>query len=273
MTDPSEAFFDKLRVVGRVPALARVSGTLRLELADGRRTEKTQITVHRGHVTVGPPAGRADCMVAAHRRVWDALVTGEAQPLTAFLRGALAAAGDPGMLITMRRLLAAAGVPELASGRPRLISPHDTAEHTTRASAPRNGSQARPAASETAKTNRPAASAKSNRPAASAKANRPAASATASRPAATGKTSRPAATGAAKASRPATATRTATAGRPAKARSGATRSAAGSRDGAQVPAGTASRAASRAAVTGATKARSTTAKATTSAATSRKGRA
>jgi SCP-2 sterol transfer family len=145
MTDPSEAFFDKLRVVGRVPALARVSGTLRVDLADGRRTEKTQITVHRGQVTVGPPVGRADCMVAAHRRVWDALVTGEAQPLTAFLRGALAAAGDPGMLVTMRRLLALAGVPELAGGRSRLISPYDTGEHTTHAKAAGSGApQANP---------------------------------------------------------------------------------------------------------------------------------
>jgi SCP-2 sterol transfer family len=274
MTDPSEAFFDKLRVVGRIPALARVSGTLRLELANGRHTEKTQITVHRGHVTVGPASGRADCMVAAQRKVWDALVTGEAQPLTAYLRGALAAAGDAGMLVAMRRLFAVAGVPELASGRPRLISPSN-ADGRAGDSAPPNGGRAKAAATTDAGTTRAAKSragksgagadeAKSR--ATTARKTDSAAKATRTAKAATAKASRPAAAKTANASRPA---KTAKTGRPAKA----TRSAAGSRaNAAATPAGTAGRAATSSSTSRATKARPTTSTKTT-AATSRKGRA
>lgn len=126
MPDPTEAFFDNLRRVGRIPMLARVSGTLRVELTDGRRTEKTQIIVRRGQVSLGPPAD-ADCMIYTHRQVWDALVTGEAQPMSTFLRGAVVAAGDASMLVLMRRLFAVAGVPEMASGRSKLISRGATA--------------------------------------------------------------------------------------------------------------------------------------------------
>jgi putative sterol carrier protein len=109
MTEASDAFFDKLRVVGRVDMLARVNGSMRVELTEGRKTSKTQITVRRGHVSVGPAGGEADCMIYAPMPVWDALVTGQAQPMTAFLRGAMVAAGDAAMLVLMRRLFSIVG--------------------------------------------------------------------------------------------------------------------------------------------------------------------
>ncbi len=123
MTDPTEAFLDKLATIGRVPMLARVTGTMRVEITNGKRARRAQVTVRRGQVAVGPAEGDYDCMISAHHQVWDALVTGEAQPLTTLLRGAASAAGDPAMLVLMRRLFAVAGVPELASGRSKLVTP------------------------------------------------------------------------------------------------------------------------------------------------------
>lgn len=119
---PTDAFFDKLSRTGRVPLLAKVSGSVRIDLTDGRRVQKTRLEVRRGHVTVEPSGAEADCTIATHREVFDALVTLEAHPLTAFLRGALVARGSVEMLVLMRRLIAVAGVPELARGRSRLIT-------------------------------------------------------------------------------------------------------------------------------------------------------
>jgi hypothetical protein len=119
---PTEAFYDKLRRTGRVPALARVSGSMRIELTDGRKVEKTRIDVVRGQITVSESAGEAKCLVYTHRDVFDALCTREAHPMSAYLRGAVVAKGDAAMLVLMRRLFAVAGVPELAGGRSKLIA-------------------------------------------------------------------------------------------------------------------------------------------------------
>jgi len=118
MTDVTEAFYDRLRMLGRVAMLARVTGSLRVEIIDGRKTSRTQIWVRRGEVSIGAPSGAADCTMVAPRHVWEALVTGEFQPMPTFLRGALQATGDPAMLVLMRRLFAVAAVPEQELARP-----------------------------------------------------------------------------------------------------------------------------------------------------------
>jgi putative sterol carrier protein len=114
---PTTVFFGRLEQLGRVEMLGKVTGSMRVEITDGRKTEKKQITVRRGQVSVGPAADDADSVVQADHRVWDALVTGEAEPMSAFLRGSLFASGDAAMLIVMRRLFAVAAVPELTGQR------------------------------------------------------------------------------------------------------------------------------------------------------------
>jgi putative sterol carrier protein len=118
---PTAAFLARLRELGRVEMLGKVTGSLRMEIVDGRRTEQVQVTVERGQVSVGSVEGDADCVVQADAKVWDNLVTGEAQPMSAFLRGSLVASGDPAMLVLMRRLFAVAAVPEMAA-RPTVVA-------------------------------------------------------------------------------------------------------------------------------------------------------
>ncbi len=142
MTSPTEAFFDKLRHTARIPSMAKVNGSIRFEVTDGKKVEKTRIDVVRGNVTVGEPTGDAQCWIYVHRDVLDALCTQEAQPMTAYLRGALVAKGDAAMLVLMRRLFSVAGVPELATGRPKLISAPRAAVAARTAPASRRTTQA-----------------------------------------------------------------------------------------------------------------------------------
>jgi putative sterol carrier protein len=119
--NPTAVFFDRLRHIGRIPMLAKVTGSLLVEIVDGRRSERVQITVKRGRVSVSPPEETADCALQADRQVWESLVCDRTQPMPAYLRGSMSISGDAAMLVLMRRLFAVAGVPDDApTGQPVL---------------------------------------------------------------------------------------------------------------------------------------------------------
>src|SRR3954465_6232491 len=58
MTDPSAEFFEELQRQGHVPLLKKVSGTLRFEVVNGKRSARWFITIKKGDVTVSRRSGQ-----------------------------------------------------------------------------------------------------------------------------------------------------------------------------------------------------------------------
>ena len=88
--------------------LAGAAGRLRVEVADGDRTDAWTLAFERGDVTVSQGRGGAggpDCVVRANASVLDALVSGESNAMAALLRGAVTFEGDPEVLVWFQRLL------------------------------------------------------------------------------------------------------------------------------------------------------------------------
>jgi len=108
MPSPTDEFFDELNQRGYDPLVARVEGTLRFEVAHRGTTDVHNVTVDRGHLSVAPSGGRADCVIRVDRSVFDSIVSGRSNAMAALLRGALSAEGNPEMLVIFQRLLSPA---------------------------------------------------------------------------------------------------------------------------------------------------------------------
>jgi putative sterol carrier protein len=106
MTGPTEEFFNELNRRGYEPLVARVHGTLRFEVTHNGKSDMHRLAIDRGHITVSHDGGRADCVIRSDRAVLDAIVSGRMNAMAALLRGALAAEGDPEMMVIFQRLMA-----------------------------------------------------------------------------------------------------------------------------------------------------------------------
>jgi putative sterol carrier protein len=105
MTDSTAVFFEELGRRGHEPLLEKARGTVRFELVDGKRTERWLLTLSGGDVSVSRKNVAADCIVRADRKLFDAMVTGEANAMSAYLRGELSLEGDPELLVLLQRVL------------------------------------------------------------------------------------------------------------------------------------------------------------------------
>ena len=102
--DPTATFFEALAKRGHEPLLQSASGTLRIELRNGRRPEYWYVTVSKGDVAVSRANAEADAVVRADKALFDGMVTGRVNAMAAMLRGVLAADGDLGLVISFQRL-------------------------------------------------------------------------------------------------------------------------------------------------------------------------
>ena len=107
MTDSTAMFFEDLAARGHEPALARISGTLRFDVAEAKRTTRWYVTIERGAVVVSHRNAKADCVVRADRTVVDGITSGRMNALTALLRGAVEVEGDGELLLAFQRLFPA----------------------------------------------------------------------------------------------------------------------------------------------------------------------
>jgi predicted lipid carrier protein YhbT len=105
VTDPTAEFFDAVGRRGHEPLLEHANGTLRVDLRDGRRTERWFVTVQKGDLTVSRRNTRADCIVSAERALFDRIVSGEANAFAALLREEMHVEGDVKLLVAFQRLL------------------------------------------------------------------------------------------------------------------------------------------------------------------------
>jgi putative sterol carrier protein len=118
MTDLTVEFFDDLAQRGHEPLLRNASGTMRFEIADGKKTETWFVMIDEGDLTVSRSGGAADSTLVASKAVFDRLAGGEASAVAEVLRGTLTIEGDWRLLVLFRRIL-----PGPSSTKPRTARP------------------------------------------------------------------------------------------------------------------------------------------------------
>src|SRR5690349_5855719 len=103
---PTATFFHDLGRKGHEPLLEKASGTIRFELVNGKRTENWIVTLDKGDVAVshGDAIEPTDSTLRTRQKLFDGMVTGDVNPMAAFLRGAVTIEGDAELFMLLRRL-------------------------------------------------------------------------------------------------------------------------------------------------------------------------
>ena len=104
MPETTAEFFEELGRRGHDPLVAKATGTIRCDLVDDKRTERWLVSVRNGHITVSRKAAQADCRLRVQKALFDRLVRGEANAMTALLRGEMSVDGDVRLLVLLQRL-------------------------------------------------------------------------------------------------------------------------------------------------------------------------
>ena len=105
MTDVTAEFFDDLAQRGHEPLLGNASGTMRFDIANGKKTETWFVTIAKGDLTVSRSGGAADSTLVASKALFERLVSGKASAVAEVLRGTLTIEGDWRLLVLFRRIL------------------------------------------------------------------------------------------------------------------------------------------------------------------------
>jgi putative sterol carrier protein len=103
--DPTARFFEQLASGGHNPGLAKTSGALRFDLTDnGKRVGRWLVEIDKGNVAVSHKNTKADCIVRADKTLFDGMVSGNVNPIAAFLRAEVAAEGDIELMASFVRI-------------------------------------------------------------------------------------------------------------------------------------------------------------------------
>ena len=104
MTDATAEFLARLDRAGQEARLGRAEGTVRIELDRGGRTERWFLEARRGQVSVTRRRMAYDCTIRTSGELFDGMVMGRVNALTALLRGEVDVDGDPELLVLVQRL-------------------------------------------------------------------------------------------------------------------------------------------------------------------------
>jgi predicted lipid carrier protein YhbT len=104
MASAAEEIFAEMSRLGYQPRLARVTGTIRFDIVNGRDVDHWLVTIEKGNVEVARFGVDADCVVRVDEPLFVALARGRENGMAAFLRGAVAVEGDPELLVMGQRL-------------------------------------------------------------------------------------------------------------------------------------------------------------------------
>jgi putative sterol carrier protein len=104
-THATDEFFDELSRRAYEPRLASVTGTVRFDIVHDDGTDHRLLVIDHGAVRVSRDETSADCVVRADAALFDAIFSGKANGLSAFLRGAATVEGDPELLVLTQRLV------------------------------------------------------------------------------------------------------------------------------------------------------------------------
>ncbi len=105
MASRTDVFFDELTRRGHEPALRNRTATVRFDVVRGKNTDRWIVAIDKGDITVSRGDDPADCVLRADQKLFDALISGQTDPMAAMLRGALLTEGDVELLVAARRLL------------------------------------------------------------------------------------------------------------------------------------------------------------------------
>ena len=105
MADSTAQFFDELGRRGHEPLLEKTSGTIRVDLKDGKKTERWLVAIRKGDLAVSRQSAAADCVISADRALFDGIASGKKNAVAAMLRGAIGVEGDVPLLVSFQRLL------------------------------------------------------------------------------------------------------------------------------------------------------------------------
>lgn len=105
MTNASTEFLEEMGRRGRLPVLEKVNGRLRLDLVDGRQVDSWLIVIEDGNVQIARDGGEADCVIQADRVFFDRIAAGEANALSALLRGLIQIEGNLPLALSVGRAL------------------------------------------------------------------------------------------------------------------------------------------------------------------------
>jgi putative sterol carrier protein len=105
MADATAEFFDGLARRGHEAMLEKTSGTMRVELVNGKRTERWLVAVDQGDISVSHKNVAADFTLRADKAVFNRIAAGEMNATAAVLRGELALEGDWELMVRFQRLL------------------------------------------------------------------------------------------------------------------------------------------------------------------------
>jgi len=119
MTDLTAEFFDDLAQRGKEPLLRNASGTMRFDIANGKKTETWFVTIDKGDLTVSRSGGAADSTLVAGKAVFDRLASGKASAVAEILRGTLTIEGDWRLLVLFRRILPGPSTAKPPTTKPR----------------------------------------------------------------------------------------------------------------------------------------------------------
>jgi SCP-2 sterol transfer family len=103
-TTTTEDFFRRLSERGHEPILKSDSGTLRFDVDRGGQIERWFVTVACGDVSVSHARSRADTVLSLDGELFDQLIAGTANAVSAQLRGLLVAEGDLHLMMVFQRL-------------------------------------------------------------------------------------------------------------------------------------------------------------------------
>jgi putative sterol carrier protein len=99
----TDEFFEELGARGHEPLLGRASGTVRVEVTNGKRTAWL-VTIEKGDVTVTRRNACADCVVRGPEKLLDGVVKGRVNAAAAVLRGQVEVEGNPELLVLFQRV-------------------------------------------------------------------------------------------------------------------------------------------------------------------------
>ena len=103
-SDPTARFFAELAERGDEPLLRKASGSMRFDIAAGRRTRRWLVSVDKGTLAVTEGDADATCVIHADQGVFDKVASGRLNAVAAVLRGELIVTGDWRLLVRMQRL-------------------------------------------------------------------------------------------------------------------------------------------------------------------------
>jgi putative sterol carrier protein len=105
MADAVQEFFQELESKGHQPLLAKVKGTVRIDLVDDNGgTDHWLVAVDRGDFTIAHETANANCIMRADKALFEQLITGEENAIAATLRGALICTGNVELLFAIQRI-------------------------------------------------------------------------------------------------------------------------------------------------------------------------